>query len=115
MLAAAVGSVQLSAAAAAAVGGPRVARAAAAGIAAAQYEYGVALINGDGVEPGQVVAGARWLKRAAAQGHADAISDLATLSQDAAWAEVERELEASAADEQGAVATVGEWVVKDEV
>ena len=63
-----------------------------AGIAASQYELGAAYINGDGVEEGQVVRGAIWLHRAAAQGNKDALADLKVLSQDEAWSQVEVEM-----------------------
>ena len=76
------------------------ARAAEEGIAAAQYELGAAYINGDGVEEGQVVLGAFWLHRAAAQGHKDAVSDLEALAEDPAWAEVEAALAAWEAEQQ---------------
>ena len=56
------------------------------------------------VEPGRhgrlrrtsqrALLGARWLKAAAAQGHTEALEALEQLSQDPAWAEVERELAA---------------------
>ena len=75
------------------------AKAAEAGIAAAQYELGAAYINGDGVEEGQVVEGAKWLKEAAAQGNKDAITALEQLSQDPAWAQVEEALAASLKDD----------------
>ena len=49
--------------------------AAEAGIAAAQYELGVALVNGDGVAMDRR-EGVDWLQKAAIQGKAEAIADL---------------------------------------
>jgi len=88
-------------------------KAAEAGIAAAQYELGVALINGDGVAPGQVVEGAVWLHRAAAQGQRAAISDLESLAQDPAWAEVDRAVQLLRSQEQEQMDL--EMMVKDEL
>ena len=68
-------------------------RAAKGGIRAAQYELGVAYINGDGVEPGMVELGAGWLQEAANGGHREAIKDLAVLRQDPAWLLLERRVE----------------------
>ena len=53
--------------------------AAEAGIAAAQYELGVALVNGDGVAMDRR-EGVDWLQRAAVQGKPEAIADLETLA-----------------------------------
>ena len=54
--------------------------AAASGIADAQYELGVAYVNGDGLEV-NLTAGVHWLWTAAGQGHAEAKSDLEQLRQ----------------------------------
>ena len=50
--------------------GFRFASAAEAGEAKAQHEYGLALVNGDGVALDRR-AGADWLEKATAQGHTD--------------------------------------------
>ena len=54
------------------------ASAAEAGEAKAQHEYGLALVNGDGIGIDRRT-GAEWLQTAAAQGHAEAKDDLAQL------------------------------------
>ena len=64
-------------------------KAAEAGIASSQYELGAAYVNGDGVDAGMVTVGAYWLRRAAAQGNKEALSDLAELRTNPDWLQVE--------------------------
>lgn len=82
--------------------------AAEAGIAASQYEIGVAYVNGDGVEV-DLAKGVDWLWKSSQQGNADAKRDLKQLEEAGVfkWGEVEEEEEAGnkAEDER----------VKDEV
>ena len=94
-------------------------RAAEAGISAAQYELGVAYINGDGVEAGMEALGARWLRMAATSGHKEAIADLATLRQDPAWVRLEQQVQSgtdgAAAEAAGSESETLNLTEKDEM
>ena len=85
--------------------------AAEAGIAASQYEYGVALVNGDGVEVNMEL-GVHWLWKAMQQGNADAKRDLKQLEEAGVFQWKEYEDGDSPPDAGGAAASGGG---KDEV
>jgi hypothetical protein len=85
--------------------------AAEAGIAASQYEYGVALVNGDGVEVNMEL-GVQWLWKAMQQGNADAKRDLKQLEEAGVFQWKEFEDGDSPPDAGGAAASGGG---KDEV
>lgn len=83
---------------------------AAVGVAASQYELGVAYVNGDGVAK-DIVRGVGLLRKAVAQGHREAASDLeameamsaqrnSTLAEDVAAIEAEAAAAAEAAERQ---------------